>query len=193
MTLDEDLQMEIANNDGDISKVYVKLQEEFFLKYNQSNQFHHQEKAQRKLLAFYQRRNNAILDILAEFSQGSDGTDLGLRIDNLLTLVENPNVKKTLSKLKVGEFSQDEAKLHKLNLLLLESISELEIDDLINLEKNPQDIEFWLRRSHPNLVLSRFRPIEFVDGKLFKQDSNLDNSNNSLNNHMNMKRKKKNH
>ncbi|CAH6721818.1 hypothetical protein CLIB1444_07S03114 [[Candida] jaroonii] len=178
MSYDEQLEKEIEANDGDINKVFLKLQEEFFIKYNKSVKLNNFEKHQLKLLSFYKRRNNAILDLLSEFEQGEDVNED--RIRNVEAM--NESLK---GKLSIDDLDEKKIRSLKMDLFLDESISELEIDDLINISKNPQDIEFWLRRNQPNLVLSRFKPIEHKNNKLIKNDSNLDNLNNSLNNHVN--------
>lgn len=178
MNYDEQLEKEIEANEGDINKVFLKLQEEFFIKYNKLVKLNNFEKHQLKLLSFYKRRNNAILDILSEFEEGGEISEE--RIRNIEEM--NESLK---GKLTVDDLDDKKIRSLKMDLYLDESISELQIDDLINISKNPQDIEFWLRRNQPNLVLSRFKPIEYKNNKLTKNDSNLDNLNNSLNNHVN--------
>ncbi|EGV64452.1 hypothetical protein PSN45_001521 [Yamadazyma tenuis] len=189
-SFDELLEKEIEINEGDISKVYNRLQEAFLAKYNRSSKLFAEERGQRELLNFYKRRNNALLDILAEAESEPapvDDKELQARIENVVEL--NPNLK-DLEVLKDIDSAKVSTKL-KLSLLLDESISDFQIDDSVNIEKNPEDIEFWLRRNYSNLVLSRFKPIYFSNNRLKKPDNILDNLNTSLNNHVNMGGKKK--
>lgn len=187
MMSDEEIDRDIEAADGDMNAVFTGYKNQFLTHYNQSIHLFNQEKEQRQLLHYYQRRNNALVDIIAE-AEGFDGDkemseeEMTARLDNLKSM--NPSI----------NMAGDVNLQTKISLLLDESILELEVDDLIHLEKNPQDIEFWLRRNKPNLVLSRFKPVMFEDNKLVKIDSNLDNLNNSLNNNVHTvstKRKKK--
>lgn len=164
MDFDSALEKEIADNDGDISKVYTRLQEEFSHKYNHLFKLFQEEKLLRETLAFYKRRNNALLDILAEAEPTKNVLDeeLILRVKNLVEM--NPQLDALLEIQNLESLSKSTNV--KLNLLLEESIAELPVDDTIHVEKNPEDIELWLRRNQPNLVSSKFQPIYYKDHKI---------------------------
>lgn len=186
---DNEIQKRIDKYDGDISKVYNDLQEEFSSKYKKLMALFEQEKSQRQLLEAYQRRTNSVLDVLHQMESPDsevlvDLSDTQARIDNLLEL--NPHLT-SLNHIK--SILADSTDFHvndtlKYNLVLQEAINEIELNDLLLIEKNPQDIELWLRRNQPNLVLSRFKPITFEENRLTKAESQLDNLNNSLNSHV---------
>lgn len=186
---DNEIQKRIDKYDGDISKVYNDLQEEFSSKYKKLMALFEQEKSQRQLLEAYQRRTNSVLDVLHQMESPDsevlvDLSDTQARIDNLLEL--NPHLT-SLNHIK--SILADSPDFHvndtlKYNLVLQEAINEIELNDLLLIEKNPQDIELWLRRNQPNLVLSRFKPITFEENRLTKAESQLDNLNNSLNSHV---------
>lgn len=195
---DKGLEKRIEKYNGDISKVYTELQDEFNRKYKKLIALFEQERKQREVLDFYQRRNNGIVDLIQELELQAnpqaqrpketdsediiDEEELSKRIDSILEL--NPSLM-SLTPLKAILANDPNFKVDsqlKFNLFLHESVDELAANDLTKVEKNPQDIELWLRRNHPNLVLSRFKPITFVDNQLTKADSQLDNLNNSLNN-----------
>ena len=186
---DNEIQKRIDKYDGDISKVYNDLQEEFSRKYKKLMALFEQEKSQRQLLEAYQRRTNSVLDVLHQMESPDsevlvDLSDTQARIDNLLQL--NPHL---TSLNHINSILADSPDFQvndtlKYNLVLQEAINEIELNDLLLIEKNPQDIELWLRRNQPNLVLSRFKPITFEENRLTKAESQLDNLNNSLNSHV---------
>lgn len=176
MNFDQYLDQQMAN--GDLAGVYQTLQDEFHQKYTELQQLFKEERELRHVLSFYSRRNNAILDLLEETETALRGPELktesgieqGIeqRIDNIMEL--NPALADLAEIKAVLDGSYKASDTVKMWLLLQEAIPELEIDDTIKVEKNPQDTELWLRRNYGNLVQGKFKPMFYKNNQLVKPD-----------------------
>lgn len=175
MDFDEYLDQEMAN--GDLAMVYQRLQDEFHTKYSQLQVLFKEERELRLVMSFYHRRNNAILDLIGEKEEGRDIDDKELtdRIDNVISM--NGELADLEAVKSVVDGSYKASERMKMLLLLQEAIPELEIDDAIKVEKNPQEIELWLRRNYSNLVLGKFKPIFYKNNQLHKMEGTSDGSN----------------
>lgn len=172
-------QQDLSQTNKDYGKVFEKYQERFSKVYSTSQDLFQAELSQRQALNFYCRRNNALLDLLHE-SENNEPAPLQrqilsendkLRIDNLMKL--NPKLQKTLSPLlEIENRSQQLKSTYKINLLINETIPELINDDIDNLELNPQDIEPWVRRHYPHLVISKYMPIN-VSANKFNESNDI--------------------
>ncbi|CAK7896653.1 hypothetical protein CAAN1_04S06040 [[Candida] anglica] len=156
-------------------KDYQKLMEKYLEKFNKvhahSQDLWKEEKTLRQALYSYQRRVNSLLDMLSTSEPHDDDTDTFIndtaniaRIENLVS--ENPSLKDVLGPMKEifqsGDDSTKVSQRHLINLFISESVPELVGDSLDHLEINPQDTEPWLRRQYPNLVVSKFKPMNFT-------------------------------
>lgn len=174
--VDNDATQDPTSSNKDYAKLFEKYQERFYKVYSVSQRLFQSEVSQRQALSFYQRRNNALIDLLDKFESKEPvppTTDQALadsdksRIENLITM--NPRLKEVLTPLLAIDDSQQQFKeTHKINLLINEAIPDLINDDMGNFELNPQDIEPWVRRHYPNLVISKYKPLT-ISGNKFKE------------------------
>lgn len=174
--VDNDATQDPTSSNKDYAKLFEKYQERFYKVYSVSQKLFQNEVSQRQALSFYQRRNNALIDLLDKFESKepvSPTTDQVLadsdksRIENLITM--NPRLQEVLAPLLAIDDSQQQFKeTHKINLLINEAIPDLINDDMGNFELNPQDIEPWVRRHYPNLVISKYKPLT-ISGNKFKE------------------------
>lgn len=151
----------------DYSKIFEKYQERFNKVYETSQQLFVSERAQRETLNYYQRRNNALLELLNQLEDNENTVEIDdilndndkSRIENIIEM--NPNLKTLLDPLLHLEKGNVQLKRsYKINLFLQESIPELVNDDIDLIESNPQSSDTWIRRNHPNLVISKYKPID---------------------------------
>lgn len=168
----------------DYAKLFEKYQERFYKVYSVSQKLFQNEVSQRETLSFYQRRNNALIDLLDKFESGKQettaspeilsNTDIS-RIENLISM--NPKLQSILSPLlAIDDPLQQLKHTHKINLLINEAIPELINDDTSNFELNPQDIEPWVRRHYPNLIISKYKPIS-INANKFNESIELTTAN----------------
>lgn len=168
----------------DYAKLFEKYQERFYKVYSVSQKLFQNEVSQRETLSFYQRRNNALIDLLDKFESGKQettaspeilsNTDIS-RIENLISM--NPKLQSILSPLlAIDDLLQQLKHTHKINLLINEAIPELINDDTSNFELNPQDIEPWVRRHYPNLIISKYKPIS-INANKFNESIELTTAN----------------
>lgn len=151
----------VEDDETDYPKLFEKYQERFHLAYSNSQKLFNIEQAQRETLNYYHRRNIAILDLLLNFEKKESEDFLSEpdrnRLENVIQM--NPKLKKHLAPL-LNDFDKESvSKNHKIDLFVTENIPELISDDLKGFEVNPQDIDSWCRRHYPNLVISKFRPL----------------------------------
>lgn len=174
--VDHDATQDPTSSNKDYAKLFEKYQERFYKVYSISQKLFQNEVSQRQALSFYQRRNNALIDLLDKFEskeplspttdQVMAGTDKS-RIENLIAM--NPRLQEVLTPLLAIDDSQQQFKeTHKINLLINEAIPDLINDDMGNFELNPQDIEPWVRRHYPNLVISKYKPLT-INANKFKE------------------------
>ncbi|CCE88611.1 Piso0_001383 [Millerozyma farinosa CBS 7064] len=153
----------------DYSLVFDKYKEKFNKAYSLSQKLFDAERASRQTLSYYYRRNNAILDLLDDFGDSAESSNIpdGVDQDRLKNIIEmNPKLRKPLSELlKVNENSSTLSKQRYIHALVTESLSEFINDDITHLEMNPQDIEFWIRRNYPQLITSKHRLIEVLSDR----------------------------
>lgn len=156
-----------AKDTKDYSKIFEKYQERFNKVYETSQQLFYSERAQRETLNYYQRRNNAILELLNKLEDNKDTAEIDdilddgdkIRIENILEM--NPKLKPVLDPLlNLDQGTVQLKNSYKINLFLQESIPELASDDLDLIESNPQSSDTWIRRNHPNLVISKYKAID---------------------------------
>mmetsp|Transcript_7666 Transcript_7666/g.9492 ORF Transcript_7666/g.9492 Transcript_7666/m.9492 type:complete len:291 (-) Transcript_7666:24-896(-) len=165
-----------SSSNKDYAKLFEKYQERFYKVYSVSQRLFQNEISQRQTLNFYQRRNNALIDLLDKFESKesiSPTTTQALpdadksRIENLIAM--NPKLQKVLAPLlTIDDPEQQFKETHKINLLISETIPDLINDDMGSFELNPQDIEPWVRRHYPNLVISKYKPLK-ISGNKFKE------------------------
>ncbi|KAK6456408.1 uncharacterized protein RJT20DRAFT_44361 [Scheffersomyces xylosifermentans] len=170
-----------STSSKDYPRIYERYYEKFKKVYAQSNKLFELEKSQRQTLAYYQRKNNALLKLLDEFETAHGNQNLpdsleeifaGRDRSRLEAIVEQaPRLAASLGPLfqLIGGDDEEEVpdnkveveKHHLINLYINESIPDLINDDSISIQKNPQDPESWTRRHYPNLTTSRFKPVDF--------------------------------
>ncbi|EDK45144.1 hypothetical protein LELG_03323 [Lodderomyces elongisporus NRRL YB-4239] len=162
----------------ELQDLFSLLQEQFKASSAKLEKTRKQEQYQRTTMAYYQRRNDALLNILDESgleSQTHLDTDYKIpnddekrRIDLIIERV--PRIAKTLKPLAqdlgekgnkmTGSFTSKTINSnHFINMYLLETIPDLADDDLMQLEVNPQEADSWCRRNLPNLVNAQNVPI----------------------------------
>lgn len=154
----------------DYAKVYDKLTDRFNQAYNESQALHLTEKAQRQTLYHYKRRNNALIDFLRSFDDGTyellENERMMIdasRIENLISF--QPALADTLNPiLKLARGDPPETihldSSYEVNLIVDELIPELPNDELDAAELNPQELEMWTRRNFSHLVVSKFKPAD---------------------------------
>lgn len=165
-----------SSSNKDYAKLFEKYQDRFYRVYSVSQKLFQNEISQRQTLNFYQRRNNALIDLLDKFESKESitpATDQALpdedksRIENLIAM--NPKLQKVLGPLlTIDDPDQQFKETHKINLFVNEAIPDLINDDMSSFELNPQDIEPWVRRHYPNLVISKYKPLK-ISGNKFKE------------------------
>ncbi|CCE79326.1 Piso0_001383 [Millerozyma farinosa CBS 7064] len=150
----------------DYSLVFDKYKEKFNKAYSLSQKLFEAERASRQTLSYYYRRNNAILDLLDDFGDNAESSDILDDVDQnrLKNVIEmNPRLRDPLSELsKVNDNLSTLSKQRYIHALITESLAEFINDDVTHLEMNPQDIEFWIRRNCPQLITSKHRLIEVL-------------------------------
>lgn len=152
-------EVEEGHNEGDITAYYAlleNLQKQFNESYNLSVELFEAEQAQRQTMNFYQRRNNALLELLSNLESGADANILELtrnRIENMAQM--NPELSLVLEPLLNEEVPLKHA--HKINMFIHEGILEIPNEGLENHERNPQDLESWACRHMPHLTNLRYR------------------------------------
>lgn len=150
---------ELNAEDQDYNKLMEHYQDKFYKAYTKSQALWKAEKVQRQALYAYQRKVNAILDLLSSYEEDNAVCENAARIENLCASLENPTVRRMLRSLRDLRSTAEISNLHRLNLYLTESIPDVVGDEVDHLEVNPQDAEAWVRRSYPHLVVSKFKPI----------------------------------
>lgn len=139
---------------------YKRLQQQFKVGYEISQKLFLEEQDQRQAMAFYQRRNNAMLEVLSKVDTQPNSL-ISIDKSRISKIIEqSPRLSKTLTPLL--EFTNESKldKLHYVNLFINESLPELINDDLSSIEINPQNIESWIRRQKLQLISKNFKPID---------------------------------
>lgn len=151
--------VEEGHHDGDTSDYYAlleNLQKQFSESYNVSVELFEAEQAQRQTMNFYQRRNNALLELLYNIESEPEANILELtrgRIENVAQM--DPELSLVLEPLMNEEVALKHA--YKINMFIHEGILEIPNEGLENYERNPQDLEPWACRHMPHLTNSRYR------------------------------------
>ncbi|EGW34025.1 uncharacterized protein SPAPADRAFT_133687 [Spathaspora passalidarum NRRL Y-27907] len=165
----------------DYGKIYEKYLDRYKKAYANSASLFNKEKNQRITLSYYIRRNNAILSILDQLEQQqqqqqqqqqSETTDESARIKKIIETA--PRLAKVLDPLANLDDTTPISKKHLLNCILYEKVPDLINDDLINSEVNPQDMEAWCRRHYPNLVSSKYKPLNVQNSGVVNEYSGTD-------------------
>ncbi|CCG23045.1 hypothetical protein CORT_0D01970 [Candida orthopsilosis Co 90-125] len=153
----------------ELQQLYHTLQDRFKAVSTELSKTYEEEQNQRKTLSYYQRRNQAILNILeyledATTANGnaSDSFDTA-RVKQIVEKV--PRLAKKLSPL-IQDASPSNTPISSsllLNAYLMDHIPDLIDDDLASIEINPQSIESWCRRNQAtistNLVPGGIKPV----------------------------------
>lgn len=159
---DEPINHDLGNEpetDGDSCDYYAlleQLQKQFSESYGKSIELYEAEQAQRQTMYFYQRRNNAVLEVLNDM-QGEVDADImsrtSNRIENIIQM--NPHLRQVLEPLVNENATLSNA--HKLNMYMHEGIPEIPHEGLEHYERNPQDLEPWACRHIPRVSNSKSR------------------------------------
>ncbi|RLV95409.1 hypothetical protein JA1_000933 [Spathaspora sp. JA1] len=159
----------------DYAKIYVKYLDRYNKAYATSVNLCTKEKNQRIALSYYIRRNNALLSILNELEPTAPETSVTTS-DRIKKIIETaPRLSKVLNPLiDDGDATTTIKQNHLLNCILVEQIPDLINDDLINSEVNPQDMESWCRRHYPNLVSSKYKPLNVQNSGVVNEYTGID-------------------
>lgn len=150
----------------DYQATYNKLQQRFEVVLKASATLFDLENSSRQTLAYFKRRNDAILDYLDTVEERKLAT---LDKDRLDALVERcPRIADTV--MPIADLDDPQLKIHKKhyeNLYLTEQISDLINDDVSPLEVDPTLAQWWCQtHNHHDLVLPQFRladvPVEGI-------------------------------
>ncbi|KAI5949723.1 hypothetical protein KGF57_004546 [Candida theae] len=156
----------------ELQQLYHTLQEQFKVASSQLSSTFENEQSQRKTLSYFERRNQAILNILEHLEDNSTTNDNFTspnlfdteRINRIVEKV--PRLAKTLSPLTQHPqlFANVAIPCNLLlNAYLIENIPDIINDDLTSIEINPQSIEAWCRRNRQsvttNLVPGASKPV----------------------------------
>lgn len=192
-----DIDLEIYDPNVKFKNLYEKYHEMFKKVYSHSQNLFSLERAQKQTMRFYQRRNNAFLDVLDQFEGFFNNKIIKENlttnkivfnnIESLKKIVKlSPQTNETLESL-IEYYSTDSGtktdnieknyyflqKKYLIDLFVNESIPDLVSDDLTMIESNPQDTKHWCRRSFPNLIPSTFNPLIFPsNGFFYEYDEN---------------------
>lgn len=165
----------------ELQQLYHTLQDRFKTVSSELSKTYEEEQNQRKTLSYYQRRNQAILNVLECFENTSTLTTTNnnttstpldtFDADRIRRIVAKvPRLAKTLSPL-MQQHQQQEASPSNipissnllLNAYLIENVPDLIDDDLTSIEINPQSIESWCRRNQhtigTSLVTGASKPV----------------------------------
>lgn len=156
-----DQEVTTSTDTRDYNKLMEKYQLKFNIAYARSQSLWKAEKVQRRALYAYQRKVNALLELLNSYEEDpAPVDDDDIRILRLLEDKNiNPSVKKILQPLQHFDEKTNISNSHRINLYLAETIPEVVGDEVDHLEVNPQEPEAWVRRHYPHLVVSKFRPV----------------------------------
>ena len=158
----------------DYAKKFENYRNRFYKAYNLSKKLFDEEIKQRQTLKYYHRRNESILDLIYQIENGM-GKKLPtseeimqeadvMRLKNIVEM--NPRLEKILNPLTDSDnFDNAFTSSRKINMLIYETISDLINDDMEMLETNPQDIDPWIRKHKPHLVISKFKPMDVSGAK----------------------------
>ncbi|ABN67875.2 predicted protein, partial [Scheffersomyces stipitis CBS 6054] len=157
----------------DYHKIYEKYHDKFKKVYAQSIRLFESEKSQRQTLAYYQRKNQALLRVLEEFETANGYKEEPDSVEQIFAGGDRSRLEKIVQQAPhlasslgpifqlIAENSISVQKRHYINLYINETVPDLINDDLISIETNPQDPESWTRRHYPNLTTSKFKPVHF--------------------------------
>lgn len=167
---DTDSQNVMPGDFVDYNVIYEGLLAQYAYQHQLSQKLWAAEKTQRQTLYYYKRRNNALLDLLAEFDDEelpeniqSDPANTA-RLANLAKL--RPEIASEINTvLLMSDPDSDPAaallkKSFAVNLAVDEMIPDIPHDELEPVEQNPQDTDMWTRRNFSHLVVSKFKPAE---------------------------------
>ncbi|KAI5970844.1 hypothetical protein CANMA_000004 [Candida margitis] len=155
----------------ELQQLYHTLQDRFKTVSTELATTYEEEQNQRKTLAYYQRRNQAILNIL-EHLEDNNTINNNMPIDDTASAVAQrikrivdkvPRLARLLSPLTHQHHNLSSSSTTSssssnipissntlLNAYLMEHIPDLIDDDLSSIEINPQSIESWCRRNYNN-------------------------------------------
>lgn len=141
----------------DYQATYKKLQKRFELILKASAALFDLENASRQTMAYYKRRNDAILDYLDTVEERKQATLDKDRLDALVG--QCPRIADTV--LPIADLDNPDLKIHKKhyeNLYMTEQISDLVNDDASPLEVDPTLAQWWCQtHNRADLVLPQFR------------------------------------
>lgn len=157
----------------ELQQLYQDLQNQFKTASLQLSKAFEEERNQRKTLSYYERRNQAILNILECIEENSNNSTSNSHettdpfdTERIRRIVEKaPRLAKTLSPLTTHRQFSNVPISSNLYLIayLMDHIPDLIDDDLTSIEINPQSIESWCRRNRhsiaANLVSGASKPI----------------------------------
>lgn len=163
----------------DYAKQFENYRNRFYKAYNLSKKLFDEEVKQRQTLKYYHRRNESILDLIYQIEK-----EMGKRLPTseqilsegdvmrLKNIVEmNPRLEEILRPLIDSDNLENVfTSSRKINMLIYETISDLINDDMEMLETNPQDIDPWIRKHKPHLVISKFKPMDVSGAKFDEAD-----------------------
>ncbi|CAI5756160.1 unnamed protein product [Candida verbasci] len=153
----------------DLQKVYNQYQNKFKLAYSKSKRLFDSEKNQRLTLYYMHRRNQILLNILADSEGGEliEGRDINdEEIFHILNKLDDKSISSSFDEL-ISKGKIDKNLIF--NLYLTEKIPDLINDDLINCEINPLNTENWCIRNLNNLVNLKHKPITIEDEEILDE------------------------
>lgn len=192
---DEEFASDLERVEHNYHKVYEKYQDKFTQVFDESKRLFKLEQINRTYMSYLKRRNNGILDVLAELedddlldeievkmAEDDDNDDEQIhidtnRIENIMSMA--PKLRHSLSILtKFSDSSVLQAPLKNLvpsDLFIDELIPDMANDDFRELETNPQLVDNWTRRHYPNLVVSKLKPLIYKPYGVLDEFYNLNN------------------
>lgn len=144
----------------DLEQEFKNLLERFKAGYEISQKLFLEEQDQRQTLAYYQRRNNALLEMLSKFeSQSNLPTSIDdTRINKIIE--QSSRLSKILTPLINFNHETKIDRLHYVDVFINETIPEQINDDLSGIEINPQSLESWIQHQKFDLISKNMKPID---------------------------------
>jgi hypothetical protein len=120
-------------------------------------------------LAFFQRRNNALLELICKV-EPQPPLQVSVDTARIEQIMEKSNRLLNVLTLLVDFSPETEIdKLHYVNLYLNELVPDLLNDDISSLEINPQQVDSWVQRENLGLAPPDFKQIEIPASGLVQQ------------------------
>jgi hypothetical protein len=139
---------------------YEHLQNQFNECYEISQRIFTEEQNQRQTLAFFQRRNNALLELICKV-EPQPSLQVTVDTARIEKIMETSNRLLNVLTLLVDFSPETEIdKLHYVNLYLNEMVPELVNDDISSVEINPQEVDSWVQRENLPVVPPEMKQIE---------------------------------